>query len=195
MDDELRLIRAVSRRDRTAWAVMYDRHVSDVFGLVFHLLGGDRAAAEEVTQDVWLLAIEKIEQFNSLRGDFRSWLLGIARHRVFRHYRRSSSEYSFEQADGPSGILSPGELIEELERNDVVRAALLALPDDQRRVLMDKYADGISVAEIAARTGRTLKGVESLLSRARAHFRALLQPYFSTPMGGDRHEPSNARPV
>jgi RNA polymerase sigma-70 factor (ECF subfamily) len=83
-------------------------------------------------------------------------------------------------------------LLEGVERADMVRAALLCLDDDRRRVLLDKYAEGLSVAEIAARTGRSAKAVESLLSRARAQLRALLQPYFSSPTGGDPHAPRDA---
>src|SRR5262249_60147448 len=84
MDDELRLVRAMARRDRSAWKVMYERHVRDVFGLVYHLVGGDRHVAEDVNQEVWLLAIEQFDRFDPGRGRFRDWLLGIARHRALR---------------------------------------------------------------------------------------------------------------
>ena len=84
MDDEIRLVRAMARRDRSAWATMYERHVGNVFGLIYHLVSGDRGVAEDATQEVWLLAIERFDQFDPSRGTFRDWLLGIARHRAFR---------------------------------------------------------------------------------------------------------------
>src|SRR4029079_7692870 len=90
MDDELRLVRAMARRDRSAWSAMYERHVGDVFGLVYHLVGGDRGVAEEINQEVWLLAIERFDGFDSRRGGFRDWLLGIARHCVLRFHRHAS---------------------------------------------------------------------------------------------------------
>ena len=195
MDSETRLALALVRRDRTLWAAMYDRHVGAVFGLVYHLVGGDRDVAEDVNQEVWLLAIEQIDRFDPGRGAFRDWLLGIARHRALRRRRRDHGSPFEPPPDAPGDALPPPELLEGVERADLVRAALLCLHDDRRRALLDKYAEGLSVAEIAARTGRSAKAVESLLSRARAQLRALLRPYFSNPTGGDPLAPTDARPA
>jgi RNA polymerase sigma-70 factor (ECF subfamily) len=191
MDDESRLATALVRRDRRAWAAVYDRHVGAVFGLVYHLVGRDQVLAEEVSQEAWLLAIEQVDRFDPARGAFRDWLLGIARHRAL--HRRWRERIGAELHEVPSGALAPPDLMEDKERAGMVRAALLCLHDDRRRVLLDKYAEGLSVAEIAARTGKSAKAVESLLSRARAQLRALLEPYFSSPTGGDAHEPADAR--
>ena len=195
MDDEPRLVRAMARRDGSAWNVMYERHVRDVFGLVYHLVGGDRHVAEDVNQEVWLLAIERFDRFDPGRGEFRDWLLGIARHRALRHHRWAPGQAVQGRPDGLSDGLPPPELLEGRERADVVRAALLCLHDGSRKVLLTKYAEGLSVAEIAAQTGRSAKAVESLLSRARSQLRALLRPYFSHPTGGQRREPTDARPT
>jgi RNA polymerase sigma-70 factor (ECF subfamily) len=191
MDDELGLVQAMAQSDRTAWTVMYERHVGDVFGLIYHLLGEDRRAAEDVSQEVWLLAIERFQRFDSSRGRFRDWVLGIARHLALRHHRRIKGFATEVCPQGASEALPPPDLLEAVERAAVVRAALLCLDSDRRRVLLDKYISGCSVVDIAARTGKSAKAVESLLSRARAQFRGLLRPYFSNPTEGERHEPSN----
>jgi RNA polymerase sigma factor (sigma-70 family) len=195
MDNELRLVRALARRDRSAWADVYDRHVGDVFGLAYHLSGGNRAVAEEVNQEVWLLAIEQVGRFDPARGELRNWLLGIARHRSLRRYRHTPNHALDDGPDESSDAMPPPEVLEGVERAHVVRAALLCLHDDRRQVLLDKYAEGLSVAEIADRTGRSPKAVESLLSRAREQLRVLLRPYFSDPPERERHEPSDARPA
>jgi RNA polymerase sigma-70 factor, ECF subfamily len=193
MDDELRLPRKMARRDRSAWAVMYDRYVGDVFGLVYHLLRGDRRTAEDICQEAWLLAIEQFDQFDRTRGEFRAWLLGIARHRVLHHQRRGAGIHFGPNEDGPVDERSPLEALEEIERADMIRAALLCLSAERRLVLQEKYAQGLTVKEIADRNGQSPKAVESLLSRARAQLRELLQPYIRTPAQGERHEPSDVR--
>jgi RNA polymerase sigma factor (sigma-70 family) len=82
----------------------------------------------------------------------------------------------FEFSDG---AVVPDDALEHLEQAAVVRASLLALPPERRQVLVEKYVEELSVAQIAARTGKSPKAVESLLSRAREQFRALLHWYFS----------------
>jgi len=180
MDDESQLIRAMARRDRSAWATMYDHHVGDVFGFVYHLLGGDRAAAEDVNQEAWLIAIEQFHRFDPGRGKFRDWLLGIARHLALRHHHPALSRVNNKPLDAQGDLLPPSETLEEGERADIVRAALLCLHENYRQVLLDKYVAGLSVADIAGRSGRSAKAVESLLSRARARLRDLLGHYFPT---------------
>ena len=87
MDEERRLLQALARREKVAWAELYDRHVRDLYGFVYHLAGGDAALAEEIHQDVWLAALEGIERFDRRTGRFHDWLMGIVRHRVSRHLR------------------------------------------------------------------------------------------------------------
>ena len=68
----------------------------------------------------------------------------------------------------------PEDVLEQVEQRSIVRAAICALPDDRRSVLIWKYIEGLSVDAIASRMGRTAKAVESLLSRAREQVRCLL---------------------
>ena len=75
--------------------------------------------------------------------------------------------------------------MEHVERNSVVRAAILLLPEDRREVLLCKYVEGLSVCNIANRMGKTAKAIESLLSRSREQLRELLREY-AMPTGNSR---------
>jgi RNA polymerase sigma-70 factor (ECF subfamily) len=184
MPSEFRDNRALARRDRNVWAELYDRHVNTVFGLIYHLVGQDRAVAEDVHQEVWLLAIEQIENFDPAKGDFRAWVLGIARHRALRRRRRAAESTVESVTTSPGDALAPPQHVENEERAGLVRAALLSMSEDRRQVLHQKYTEGLSVAEIAIQSGRSSKAVESLLSRAREQIRELLKPHLSHPVEG-----------
>lgn len=192
-DDQSSLITALKQRDRSAWSAAVERHLREVYGFVFHLVGGDRAVAEDLNQETWLEALDGIDQCDATRGSFRNWLFGIARKRVALHYRRralagnptSLSDQFGEVAELGDISVLPKDVLEQVERVSVVRAAMLLLPDDRREVLHWKYVEGLSVETIAIRLGRTAKAVESLLSRAREQVRGLLGVYMM-PCGDRR---------
>ena len=127
MQDERRLQRALANRDRAAWSLIYDRHVQEVFGLIYHLVGRDRVLAEDIDQEVWLLALEGFDHFDAARGRIRDWLMGIARHRVSHHFRRASRPPPEDAVDWKAQPQDPEdpppEQLEAIERTDIVRAA------------------------------------------------------------------------
>lgn len=186
-NEESSLIDGLKQRDRSAWSTAADRHLHEVYGFVFHLVGGDRAIAEDLNQETWIAAMDGIDHCDSAQGSFRNWLYGIARKRVALHYRRratagnamSLSDQTGQAVQLGDDSLFPEEALEQMERNSVVRAAMMALPGDRREVLLCKYVEGLSVDKIAERMGRTAKAVESLLSRSREQLREVLSWYTS----------------
>jgi RNA polymerase sigma-70 factor (ECF subfamily) len=183
--------RELQGQDAAAWDEFYRRHADELYGFVFRLVRGDRAAAADVFQDTWLDAVDHIGQFQPARGELRAWLFGIARRRIALHWRRRRPsreirvENELDHADEiDDGAILPEDVVEQLEQAAVVRASLLALPPERRQMLTDKYIEGLSVDQIAAKTGRSPKAVESHLSRAREQLRSLLRWYFADPKGG-----------
>jgi RNA polymerase sigma-70 factor (ECF subfamily) len=192
-DEQSSLITVLKQLDHSAWSAAVDRHLHEIYGFVFQLVGGDRTVAEDLNQETWLEALDGIDQCHAARGSFRNWLFGIARKRVALYYRRralagnpaSLSDHGGEAAASGDISVVPEDVLEQVERVCVVRAAMLLLPDDRREVLLGKYVEGLSVETIAIRTGRTGKAVESLLSRAREQMRGLLGGYMM-PCGDKR---------
>jgi RNA polymerase sigma factor (sigma-70 family) len=176
-------IEALARRDRAAWGALYDAHLNEIYAFVSHLLESDRKACEDLNQEVWLQAISSIKGFDPARGELRDWLFGIARLQVAQHFRRLSSAFVSENAESielaDNALLLPQEVMERVERLQLVRAAMTAIPQSHQLVLRQKYVDGRSVQEIATAMKTTAKAVESSLSRARMRLRMLLGPYFA----------------
>jgi RNA polymerase sigma-70 factor, ECF subfamily len=180
-------------RQPPAWSQACNELGPRLYAFILHLVRLDQRLAEELHQEVWLAALDGIDGFEPQRGEFSMWLFAIARNAVVNHYRRAarqSRERPFEaylnNSFPQSDVMLPPEILEKLERVEVVRAALLELSEDQRDVLERKYVCGLSVNEIALDTNRSPKAIESLLTRSREELRGLLRWYFAAPNRGEK---------
>lgn len=160
---------AVLRGEEAAWRALYARSFAPLWAYVVARTGHDVPAAEEVAQETWMVAVRRIADFDPERGPFEGWLRGIAAN-VLRNRRRAAARAprSLPLEDLPA----PEVRAPEGDARERVALALTALPWAYQLVLRAKYEDRLPVTEIAARTGRTSKAVESLLQRAREAFRA-----------------------
>lgn len=173
----------MTKGDATAWAAVYDQLADRVFQHALYRLGGDREAAEAITQEVFVRAIESIDAYEPQKGTFLGWLRGICRRAIARQYRTSRSRWiqavpvsSSPDASGcfPEPVdpaLRPDEQLILADEQLLTGAALTSLPYRWEQVLRLKYCHDLSVAEIGAQLGTSDKAVESMLSRARAAFR------------------------
>lgn len=146
------------------FAAFYRTHLPDVYGYLLRLCAGDRALAEDLTQDVWLALVEELRRGRSERADIR-WLITVARSRFVdaaRRERRRESKLELIRRAQPSDIEPSGsDVLDRLDR-------LLPM---HRAVLVLRYVDGLSVPEIATAIGRNLTATNSLLARARSELR------------------------
>ena len=171
--EEYGLRDAVLRGDEAAWRVLYERCFDRLYARVRYRTGGHVQRTEEVVQECWMTAVRQIRKFDPARGSFEAWLNGIAenvlRNRRRRWARRDRTEVPAGEraADIPNSGTPPDGGLAEL-----VAVVMAGLHARYRAVLEAKYANGLAVAEIANQWGESTKAVESLLSRARAAFRA-----------------------
>jgi RNA polymerase sigma-70 factor (ECF subfamily) len=178
--DDLALRDRVAAGDRQAATDLFRRHLDALFEFVHWRVGRDRAAAEDVVQDTFLVVLQRLSSFDG-RSSLHTWLCGIAKNRIrmARRKRRPAPLADVLEGADPEifDVLAdlesedlPGWALEREETRALVGATLSSLPPDYRAALLQKYVEGLSVNEMAARAGKSPKATESRLTRARVAF-------------------------
>lgn len=171
--------------DREAAEGLFRGHLDPLYEFVHYRVGRRRTVAEDVVQETFLTAFQRLGSFDG-RSSLFTWLCGIARNKIRedRRVRRPKpiEDVLWESDAEIDAILVniereplPEWVLEREETSELVGATLSSLPPDYREALIGKYVDGLSVAELGARRGRSEKAAESLLHRARLAFAKVFQ--------------------
>lgn len=165
------LVAAVLRKDRKATAEFVSRFGGAVHGYLARRLMPKQDLVEDLFQHVFLEAWQGMESFRG-QSSVKTWLLGIARHKVQDHYRRRLREFQFDE-DGPEPA-DGGDLALSFEQEEAARRVwkVLATVDEEARILLLwRYWEGWNADSMASETGKSVKAVERALARAREQFR------------------------
>lgn len=155
--DDAQLLSAAQRGDRRAFASLYRRHAPAVFGLALRVLG-DRSAAEDIVQDVFLRALDQIDRIRD--GDRLSgWLKRSAANASIDLIRKRRPEADPEMLEQIAGdIADPSDPL-QLPR------LLDGLPPQTRALLWLFVVEGWTHPELAERFGRSESWSKSIISR------------------------------
>lgn len=168
------LVTRVLAGDREAATGLFRRHLAGVYSFVHWRVGGRRDAAEEVTQEVFLDAWRNLRRFDRER-ELWPWLCGIAVRKIARFHRTASRAPSLEvPASAESADPSPDARAADGEVRAAVGQALSGLRPNHRDLLVGKYIDNKSLAEIGLELGLSEAAVSSGLQRARQALREAL---------------------
>jgi RNA polymerase sigma-70 factor (ECF subfamily) len=189
-DPDVRLMLRVRGDDAEAFEELMLRYQNRVVSLLGHITGR-RDMAEDLAQDVFLRIYRARKRYVP-GSKFSTWLFTIA-HNVALNAQRTLSRrrevnLASNSADdsGPNSLdaaavaasgLMPTRQLDKLELRDVINMAVAALNERQREaVLLNKF-EHLSYEEIAEVMELTPSAVKSLLTRARANLRDVLEPY------------------
>ena len=172
--DEAAVIAAAQQGDVGAYYELVIAYQQLAFNVAYRVLG-DEERAMDATQDAFLRGYRAIDSFNG--GSFKAWILRITTNACYdmlraSKRRRTTSIDDLVEDDEHSGLLqddqeTPEEYVQRRDLNEVIQAALAALPEDQRTVVILSDIQGLNYAEIAEATMVSLGTVKSRLSRAR----------------------------
>ena len=164
--DEAALLAQVAAGDERALAALYDRMAQAAYGLALRIIG-DADGAEDAVQEAFLRVWRRADRYEVARGAARPWLLRLVRNIAIDQLRsrgaRGRAElrgaaHGQEQAAAPE---RPDDVLLQKEGRQRVRAALEALPVEQRRMIEIAYFEGLTHTEIAEREGAPLGTVKT----------------------------------
>lgn len=175
--DDRVLVAAAARGDVAAFEALYRRHVGRILGVISRLVGGQRARAEDLTQDAFVRAWQALPAFR-FESAFATWLHRLAVNTALMDLR---SRRARPHDDGDDAALdrvgatdSAGHttaLSLDLER------AVASLPPRARAVLVLYDVEGWQHEEIAAALGMAVGSSKAQLHRARRLLRARLEAH------------------
>jgi RNA polymerase sigma-70 factor, ECF subfamily len=155
-----------------SFATLYDRRQGGVYRFALRMTGSE-AFAEDVTQDVFLALMREGCKFDPSRGSVKSYLYGMARHRVLRRLERERAHVAFDEDEGgafedlPSAADDPFADLAREELVRLVRQAVLTLPTHFREVIVLCHLQEMNYAEAGEVLACPLGTVRSRLARAR----------------------------
>jgi RNA polymerase sigma-70 factor, ECF subfamily len=173
--DEVLVQRA--RTEPAAFGVLYERHLSSIYGYVYRRTG-NTAEAEDLTAKVFYRALDHLDRYEPRGVPFTAWLFRIAHNLVVNWYRdnqrRRTIALDIAEPMLESSPEEPNRIAEEKEERTLLMTAVRRLSDDRQRLLVLKFASDLSNAEIGAIMGRSEGAIKALLHRTMESLRRML---------------------
>lgn len=180
MDDETRArltdaLHRTAQRDPRAFRVVYKMTAAKLFGICLRICG-ERKAAEDVLQDVYLTVWTRADGFDAARGSAIAWLATIARNRAIdwrrANGRPTASVEALDSIADPSPLASDALLLDERER--LLHFCLGTLEVNQRDAIRTAFFEGLTYAELAERIAVPLGTMKSWVRRGLMKLRECL---------------------
>ena len=152
--------------DAEAVAWLYEQHAPRLQRYFFSRLGGRVQQAEDLTAEVFVRTLERLDGYECRGLPFGAWLFRVARNLLVDHQRSQPREAPValdecEEVDTPA---AERELDQVVDQYDLARA-MRRLTPEQREILELRFIQGRSIAETQAVTGRTEESVKKLQAR------------------------------
>ena len=191
---DVALVAQVRAGDLQAFDELVRKYDRRVFRIAQHITQ-NHEDAEDVTQDAFLKAYQKLDQFQG-NSKFYTWLVRIAVNESLMRLRKRktsktvSIDEDIETDEGsvPRDVADwgpdPEVQYEQSELGDILRKTIQGLPSGFRTVFVLRDVEGLSTEETAETLGLSVPAVKSRLLRARLQLRERLNRYFRGKRGG-----------
>ena len=153
---------------------IYERHYQAIY-IYLYCRVGDRHTAEDLTADVFVRVVDKLRTFVPDEKPLLAWLYTVAANRLVDHHRRNGRVHWLPLAE--TARATDGDPVQQILTRSTqtdVRQALAQLTEEQRQVIVLKFVEDRSNAEVAALLGKNEGAIKALQHRALAALRRLL---------------------
>ena len=165
MSEDTKLVNLARNGQRRAIETLFRKHQDELYRFALNLVWFDRAQAQDLAQDTFVVALEKLSTLREA-ASVRSWLLGIA-YNIYRNdlrraaTRRQSAVLATAIADEPR---QTDDLAAAHEEHDLLQRALAKLAPGQREALYLREILGCSYGDTA-----TILGISENAAKNRVH--------------------------
>jgi RNA polymerase sigma-70 factor (ECF subfamily) len=174
-DDEVKLIQQAKQGDPAAFAEIYEQCQPAIYRYIFYQVG-DAASAEDLTSEVFVRLVDKIDRFTYRGRPLLAWLYTIARNLVTDHRRRVKLSQPLElEKQLIADTVDVEETIEDKLAHRRVSAAIARLTEEQRQVILLRFVEGLDNDSTALILGKSVNAVKALQHRALAALRRILE--------------------
>jgi RNA polymerase sigma-70 factor (ECF subfamily) len=172
---DLGVLRKAQRGDERAFSLILRAYETPVFNYVLRLVGGDRALAEDLTQEVFLRVFQGLPKF-SLRSKFTTWLFQVTKNRVLDELRAVERRpRALVALDDIAPLEVLDQPVERLEEIDALWRSVEELSTDLKMALLLRDVVGLSYTEIADSLEVTLATVKWRIYKAREEVQIALE--------------------
>ncbi len=161
-----RLLVEAAQKDPARFADLYEIHFERVYAFIARRVG-DRDAAEDLTSDVFHKALANLKRFEWRGVPFGAWLLRIAVNAIVDRSKRHGREIAVD--DPPELSTRPG--LGQVEDRARLFRLVDQLPEDQRHVVVMRFAEQKSIREIAQQLDRSEGAIKQLQFRGLENLR------------------------
>ncbi len=166
LTDEAELVRRAVRRDPAAFGALYEFHLDRIYRYVFYRVGS-ASEAEDLTEQVFLKAWEAIDRYEPRGTPFAAWLYRLAHNLVIDHYRGKRPTTPLDEVSESEEVgIDVVEAVEARLDAEEVRAALARLNPDYQQMIVLRFVEGLSHAEVAQIIGKSEGAARVIQHRA-----------------------------
>ncbi|MBI3286513.1 MAG: sigma-70 family RNA polymerase sigma factor [Chloroflexi bacterium] len=161
--------------DEKALGQVFDEHQPRIYRYIQARVG-DSPLAEDLTGEVFIRMLEAIRAHKTWTHSFAGWLYGIAHNLIIDDARRRKMENRILRDQGRDTQEQGDAVLRQVSARDEVQRALAQLTEDQRNVLLLRFAEGLSHQEVAHILGKSIGAVKTMQYRAMLSMARQLHP-------------------